>query len=210
MNKLLYIKASPRSGHSHAIAVADAFVESYQENHAGSEVLAMDLFKKELPDFDGLAVQAKYTILHGEKHSEEELAAWKAVEAVIEEFKGADKYLFAVPMWNFGVPYRLKQYIDLIVQPSYTFSYTPEEGYTGLVTGKPAFVAYSRGGEYLAGTDYEAYDFQKRYFETILGFIGFKEIQSIVIEPTLMGGPETATEKRNQAITQARKIAVTF
>jgi FMN-dependent NADH-azoreductase len=210
MNKLLYVKASPRSGRSHAIAVADAFVDSYKESHAGSEVLTMDLFTKELPDFDGLAVQAKYTILHGEKHSQEELDAWKAVEAVIEEFKGADKYLFAVPMWNFGVPYRLKQYIDILLQPSYTFSYTPEEGYTGLVTGKPAFVTYSRGGEYPAGTDSEVYDFQKRYFETVLGFIGFTEIQSVVIEPTLMGGPETAAEKRNQAIAEAKKAAVGF
>lgn len=50
-------------------------------------------------------------------------------------------------MWNFGIPYRLKQYIDILVQPGYTFSYSPEQGYTGLVN-KPAAVVYARGGDY--------------------------------------------------------------
>lgn len=41
---------------------------------------------------------------------------------MIERFKGADKYLFSLPMWNFGVPCKLKKYIDVIVQPTYTAS----------------------------------------------------------------------------------------
>ena len=72
---------------------------------------------------------------------------WKGVERVIEAFKSADKYVFSVPMWNFGIPWRLKQYIDILVQPGSTFRYD-EEGYRGLVTGKRAFLAYARGGEY--------------------------------------------------------------
>ncbi len=156
MATVLYIKASPRGGRSHSLAVADAFVETYRAAHPGDEVKTLDVFKADLPAFDGLAVQAKYTILHGQKHTAEELAAWQAVEAVIAEFKAADKYVFAVPMWNFGIPYRLKQYLDLLIQPGYTFSYSPEKGYTGLVTGKPVFVAYARGGEYPEGTPGEA------------------------------------------------------
>jgi FMN-dependent NADH-azoreductase len=29
----------------------------------------------------------------------------------------ADAYLFSVPMWNAGVPYVLKQWIDIITEP---------------------------------------------------------------------------------------------
>jgi len=210
MSKLFYIQASPRAGRSHSMAVADAFVEAYRENNPTDEIVTLDIFKRELVPFDGLAVQAKYTILHGQKHSQQEVNAWKAVEAIIEEFKSADKYVMAVPMWNFGIPYRLKHYIDIIVQPGYTFSYTPEEGYKGLVTGKPVFVAYARGGEYPPGTDYEAFDLQKRYLEMILGFMGFTDIRSIVVEPTLMGGPEVAKAKRESAIEKARQMAKDF
>jgi FMN-dependent NADH-azoreductase len=210
MCKLLYIQASPRGGRSHSIAVADAFVESYRKNNPDDEIVTLDVFKADLVPFDGLVVQAKYTILHGQKHSREELDAWRAVEATIEEFKSADRYVMAIPMWTFGIPYRLKHYLDIIVQPGYTFSYTPEEGYKGLVTGKPIFIAYARGGEYPDGADYEAFDLQKRYLEVILGFMGFTDIRSIVVEPTLMGGPEVAKAKREAAIEQANQMAKKF
>lgn len=210
MSKLLYIQASPRGERSHSIAVADAFVEAYGESNSNDEIVKLNVFEMDLPSFDGLAVQAKYTVLHGKEHTPEELQAWKGIEAVIEEFKSADKYLLAVPMWNFGIPYRLKHYLDIIVQPGYTFSYSPEEGYKGLVTGKPIFVAYSRGGEYKDGTEYEAFDMQKKYIETIFGFMGFSQVDSVVLEPTLMSGPDVAKEKRFAAIEKAVSKAKQF
>jgi FMN-dependent NADH-azoreductase len=210
MANLLYIKASPRGARSHALAAADAFVEAYRATHPGDQVKVLDVFKADLLPFDGLAVQAKYTILHGKQHTPEELQAWKAVEAIIAEFKAADKYVFAVPMWNFGIPYRLKQYIDILVQPGYTFSYDPTTGYTGLVTGKPVFVAYARGGEYPEGTPDEAYDFQKKYLELILGFMGLTGVKSVVVEPTLMGGPDVAAKKQAEVVAKAKALAASF
>jgi FMN-dependent NADH-azoreductase len=210
MSKLLYIQASPRAGRSYSRAVADAFVEAYRTTHPQDAIATLDVFNASLPAFDGLAVQAKYTILHGKTHTPEELKAWKAVETVIKDFVSADKYVMAVPMWNFGIPYRLKQYFDVIVQPGYTFSFSPAEGYKGLVTGKPMLVAYARGGAYPPGSDDAAYDLQKRYMEVILGFIGFTDIRSIVVEPTLAEGPDAAAAKRDAAIRTAQEMARSF
>ena len=209
MGKLLYIQASPRAERSKSIAVADAFIDTYQQTHRGDLIETLNVFKADLLAFDGLVVQAKYTILHGKKHTQEELAAWKAVEKVIEQFISADKYVFAVPMWNFGIPYRLKQYIDILVQPGYTFSFSPEKGYQGLVSGKPAFIAYARGGEY-SNPAYAALNHQSTYLETILGFIGFSKISSVVVEPTLMAGPEKAKEKLTETIKKAKQLAGNF
>lgn len=210
MAKVLYVKASPRVGRSHSMAVADAFLEAYQVKNPNDEIVEVDLFSKELIPFDGLVVQAKYTILHGKKHSDEEMTAWKKVEAIISEFTAADKYVFAVPMWNFGIPYRLKQYFDILVQPGYTFSFTPEEGYKGLMTGKPAFIAYASGGEYAEGTAAKAFDYQKGYMDTILGFIGITDISTVTVEPTLASGPEVARQRQEAAIEQARQLTETF
>ena len=209
MSKILYIQASPRIERSYSIAVADAFVSAYKQANPKDEVVTINLFKKDLPSFDGLAVQAKYAILHGLKHSPEELAAWKKVEEVIAEFKSADKYVMAVPMWNFGIPYRLKQYLDIIVQPTYTFSFSPQEGYKGLVKGKPVFVSYSRGGAYPKGSAEEAFDLQTKYFQLALGFIGFTDIRTLVVEPTL-AGPDVAKKKREEAIAKAKEMAKAF
>jgi FMN-dependent NADH-azoreductase len=210
MSTILYIQASPRGSRSYSLAVADAFIESYRALHPDDRIVTLNVFEANLPTFDGLTVRAKYTIMHGEKHTPEELAAWRSVEAVISEFTSADKYVLAVPMWNFNIPYRLKQYIDILVQPGYTFNVTAEGGYVGLVTGKPLFVAYSRGGEYIPGTASEMFDLQTKYLQVILGFIGLTDIRSVVVEPTLGGGSEVAAQKRKEAIKQAREIAATF
>jgi FMN-dependent NADH-azoreductase len=190
--------------------VADAFVGSYEQEHADDEIVTLNLFEASIPNFDGLAVQAKYTIMHGKSHSKEELQAWKNVERVIEQFTSADKYVLAVPMWNFGVPYRLKQYIDILVQPGYTFSYSEDKGYQGLVVGKPLLAVYARGGEYPAGSEAEAFDFQTRYVELIFGFMGFKDIRSVVVEPTLQGGPDVAKTRVREAIDRAKEMAANF
>jgi FMN-dependent NADH-azoreductase len=113
-------------------------------------------------------------------------------------------------MWNFSIPYRLKQYIDLLVQPGYTFSYSEDKGYEGLIVGKPLLAVYARGGEYPAGSGAEAFDLQTKYIELIFGFMGFKDISSVIVEPTLQGGPDVAKEKLREAIDQAKEIAVGF
>ncbi len=210
MSKLLYIQASPRGKRSHCIAVADAFVETYKQKYPDDEIVTLNVFDASIPDFDGPAVQAKYTILHGKPHSNEEKQVWKNVEEIIEQFKSADKYVLALPMWNFSIPYRLKQYIDLLVQPGYTFSYSEDAGYQGLVAGKPMLVVYARGGEYPTGSDAEAFDMQSKYIELIFGFMGFENIRSVVVEPTLQGGPDVAVEKRRQAVDKVKEMAAVF
>jgi FMN-dependent NADH-azoreductase len=167
----------------------------------------LDLWAEEMPAFDGETINAKYAVLHGQPHSPAQAAAWARVVAIADRFKSADKYLFSLPMWNFGVPYKLKHYIDVITQPGLTFSFSPSTGYKGLVTGKPAVVVYARGGAYGGGS--ASYDFQKPYFEMLLRFIGFTDIRGIVIEPTL-GDPAAAEKSRAAATDLAKTIARKF
>ena len=63
--------------------------------------------------------------MHGEQPSASERTAWAEVEALFARFNAADKYLFSVPMWNLGLPYILKHYIDVITQPGLAWSFDP-------------------------------------------------------------------------------------
>src|SRR5262245_24362632 len=101
MQKLLYIEASPRKKRSSSIAIAQLFIGAYQKKHPEDDVTLLDLWKRELPVFDGDVIEAKYALLHGKPHTEEQAKAWKRVEETIAEFKNADKYVFSLPMWNF-------------------------------------------------------------------------------------------------------------
>jgi FMN-dependent NADH-azoreductase len=185
MSKLLYIEASPRKSRSKSIDVSQVFLSELQKVHPSVEVDKMDLWATKLPPFDGDTVDAKYSILNGQQHTPDQAAAWKQVEAVIDRFKSADWYLFSLPMWNFGIPYVLKHLIDVIVQPGLTFSFSPTEGYKGLVTNKKGLVVYARGGAYGPGTGMEGYDLQSKTLSGILGFIGITDVTTILIEPTL-------------------------
>lgn len=209
MKKILYIEASPRKKRSSSIAISHLFLDAYKQKHPQDTITSLDLWKAELPSFDGKIIDVKYAIMNNQPYSKAEAHAWQKVEAIIGEFKSADKYIISLPMWNFGIPYILKQYIDLLVQPGYTFTVSKEQGYTGLVTGRPVLLIYSRGGAYGAGSEAEAFDLQKQYMEAILKFIGFTQLHSIVIEPTLSG-----EEKKEQAIkaaeAQAVSLAATF
>jgi FMN-dependent NADH-azoreductase len=209
MARLLYIETSPRKQRSASIEAAKTFIDEYERTHPGDVVETLDLWATHLPEFDGHVIDSKYVILHGLEHTDEQRKAWKGVEDVIEQFTKADKYLFSLPMWNFGIPYKLKHYIDVIVQPGYTFSFSPEEGYKGLVTGKPISVIYARGGAYGSGTGAESYDLQKAYLEHILGFIGFKDFQTLLVEPTLVS-PEEHKKIVEESREQAKAMAARF
>jgi FMN-dependent NADH-azoreductase len=209
MSRLLYIESSPRKQRSASIQIAKTFISEYERTHPGDTVETLDLWSITLPEFDGHVIDSKYVILHGLEHTDEQRQAWSRVEKVISQFTGADKYLFSLPMWNFGIPYKLKHYIDVIVQPGYTFSFSPEEGYKGLVTGKPIAAIYARGGAYGSGTGAEAYDLQRPYLEHILGFMGFADFQTILVEP-MLASPEDKEKGMEAAREQAKAIAAGF
>ena len=184
MAKLIHIQASPRGTRSASRAVASCFIEVYRATHAGDIVDTLDLWQANLPEIDGAMLDAAYAVKHGQMHSPQQLHVWQAIVRIAEHFKSADKYLVSLPMWNFSIPYKLKHYIDLLVHRGLTFSFTPEEGYKGLVTGRPLIAVCARGGAYGPGSGAEAWDQQSKYLEHIFGFIGFSEIRKILVEPT--------------------------
>jgi FMN-dependent NADH-azoreductase len=203
MSKLLYIEASPRKSRSKSIEVAQFFLSKLQNAQPSVEIDKLDLWTTELPDFDGDTVDAKYAILHGQPHTPDQAKAWQRVAAVTDRFKSADWYVISLPMWNFGVPYVLKHLIDVIVQPGLTFSFSPDEGYKGLVTGKKAVVVYARGGNYSAGTGMEGYDPQSKTLGGVLGFIGITDVVNIFVEPTL-----AAPDDVDAVCSKAKELAI--
>jgi FMN-dependent NADH-azoreductase len=190
--------------------VARGFLESYRQSHPGDQVRTLDLATAELMEFDAPAAEAKYAVLAGQEPQDEAGRTWRKVIGVINDLKAADKLVIATPMWNFGIPYRLKQYIDIITQPGLAFKVTPEGKFVGLVTGRPALLILARGGAYPPGSPEAKYDMQRPYLEEVLGFIGFKDIRVLAVEPTLNEGPQVARKKVEEAVVQARAMAANF
>ena len=204
MTRLFYLEASPRKERSFSIALASRFLEAFSDTHPAAEIDHFDLWSEQLPDFDGGALNAAqtYRLMGDSLSSDDERRAWDAMKAVFDRFNAADAYLIATPMWNFSVPYRLKQYIDVMTQPGLAFTYSADGVATGHVTGRPAVMMAARGGAYPAGSDFEAMDHQVPWLETILRFIGFEDIRVVTMEPTI-GAPDQVSARRVEALDQA-------
>ena len=145
MSRLLYIKASPRGAASKSSAVADVYVAALRERLPDLVVDTLDLAQEKLPDFDGDKVAAKMAVIAGQTQEGSQKSAWDEIAAVANRFISADRYLIAVPMWNGGIPYRLKQYIDVIHQPGLLWGLDPQTGYFGLLKNKKAVLALTSG-----------------------------------------------------------------
>ena len=209
MANVLHIVASPRK-ESYSTRLAEAFLEAYRQAQPKDRVETLDVFQADIPPFYAPAAKAKYAVTTGQAPRDEAEAAWLPVVEAIKHFKRFDKYVLSSAMWNFGIPYRLKQYIDVLVQPSLTFGYSPEKGYSGLVTGRPLLLLLARGGVYKSGNPLETLDYQETYLRTIFGFIGFTDIRSVAIQGTLQKKPEQLEADLRQAIAAAREAVPEF
>lgn len=187
MTKLLYIKASPRGAESKSTAVADAYLDAFQGKHPDAQVDVLDLASETLPDFDGNKAAAKMAVITGQDHDGSQKTAWDEITAISKRFAAADIYLFAVPMWNGGIPYKLKQFIDIIHQPGLTFGLDPEKGYFGLLTDKKAVLVLTSGAFGPAmpspafGTDHHS-----TYLKAWLNQAGVADIVEVRFQPTLL------------------------
>jgi len=201
--KINYIECSPRGKRSHSTKIAQAYIEQAKKNIPDLELNHINPWLLNLPEFDGDMLNAKYSVINGTEPSADEVSAWSIVKNIFDEFNNADHYLFSVPMWNFNIPYKLKHYIDIITQPGMSWSYTPEDGYKGLMTDKTATIIYATGDGYGEGTGFESFDMQKPYVNLWLTFLGFKKIERVVVDRTLF---DAETAEKN-ALDVALKLA---
>jgi len=210
MPRVLHIQASPRGDESFSIRVARAFLEAYAKAHPGDTLETLDLAADPPPPFRGDEAAAKMSVLVGRAPAPEQAKAWARVTESIGRFKTAERFVFSSPMWNFALPYHLKHYLDVLIQPGETFRYTPEGKVEGLLRGRPCVLVLARGGRYGPGSGGEAMDFQLPYLKAALGFIGFERIETILIEPTAAEGPDAAQKVLAAAVAEARRRALAF
>jgi FMN-dependent NADH-azoreductase len=186
MAKLLYVQSSPRRGASESRKIADAFLDSFRTHAPDAEIDVLDLWETRLPLFDGDKAAAKMTVITGQELAGRERTAWDEIEAEFARFNAADTYLFTVPMWNAGVPWVLKHYIDTLTQPGLLFGFEPAAGYTGLAQGKTAVAIYTSGVYQPGVAKAFGSDFHSAFFDDWLRFCGIEDVHEIRFQPSLL------------------------
>jgi len=215
--KLLFIEASPRKENSCSSRVANAFVGAYQKANPDHKVEHLPLFDIELPSFTAEGANQKMAqivdMISGGTGIEA-TGEWAGVVQEIERLRSADKVVVSSPMWNFSIPYRLKQYLDIVCQPGLSFYVNEQAQYIGLITDKPIQFILASGSPYAVRFPLESdgtkTDFARPYLEHIARFIGFEDIRFIKIEPTGMLGPDQLEDVLTTRCEEAATAAASF
>jgi FMN-dependent NADH-azoreductase len=206
MARLLHIEASPLKDRSNSTSVAEHFVREYQKHHAADDIVRIDLWRVNLPPFDAETIGAKFAVLRKQEFTPAQWERWNAVRAISRQFNAADKYVFSVPMWNFGVPYPLKHFIDVVTLPGENWTWSKERGYESLLSQKRALLIYSSANIYADAHDS---DHLRPYLRRWLRFLGISVSHEIDVAPTL-DDREAVAAKRAAAIEKAMQLAAGF
>lgn len=177
---ILQINASARSNGSESTRLASQIVAGLQRRSPGAQVIVHDLASQPLQALDEAALGALFT--PAEQRTPAQAARVAIDDALIAEVQAADAVVLGVPMYNFGIPTQLKNWIDAIARAKVTFRYT-ENGVEGLLKGKTVYVALTRGGRHRD----TPLDNQVPYLKTVLAFLGMTDVRFVYAEGLNMG-----------------------
>ncbi len=186
--------------------VSTEFLNTLKGKYPGLIVRDLDLFKENLPEVLGGSVDAKYAFMSGGVPEEDSMKSWNEIARYSKEFLAADIYLISSPMWNFTIPYKLKQYIDIIMQAGILFSFTVN-GVEGLAKNKKMICVTSRGNDYSNGSGMNEFDLQEPYLRTVFGFTGITDISFINAQP-MDFTPDITSASLEKAKAEARTLAL--
>jgi FMN-dependent NADH-azoreductase len=195
---ILQVNSSARIEGSHSTTLANALVERIRADNTDATVSVRDLSRTPHLPLDESALQALFA--PADKRTPEQVARVALDDTLISEIQAADVVVLGVPMYNFGVPGQLKDWIDAISRAQVTFRYTAS-GPEGLLKGKKVYVALTRGGKYRNTPS----DTQVPYLRTIFTFLGMTDVQFVYAEGLAMG-PEALQNALDSAHSQIDEL----
>jgi FMN-dependent NADH-azoreductase len=179
---VLHIQSSPRSDKSNSIALTKAFISASRKMFPEIEEDVLNVWDENLPEFDGASIQAKYKAIKREPMTAAESRIWNRILELIDRFQRANRIVLGLPMWNFSIPYKLKQLIDLTAQRNYLFTYDGKV-YGPLLDIPKALVVYTRGSAYRDNSLIPlSFDHQAPYIDFWLRMIGVRELRSVIVD----------------------------
>lgn len=201
---LFRLDASIRRDGSVSREVADTVQRAWQSEHPSGTVRYRDLGRHPLPAtawsdaVEGGAAPAG-------QRSPEQAAALRLAAELGSEMRAADAYLFAVPLYNFGVSQHVKAWWDILWTDLREFGERP-------LAGRPASLVVVRGGGYGPGTPREGWDHATPWLRRVLGdvlgldlHVTEAELTLADVNPAMAGLRDKAAQLRAEAHVSAER-----
>jgi len=203
---LFRLDASIRNEGSVSRSIADVVESTWREDNSDVEVTRRHIGIEPVPATSwATSVLADRTNPRNLTAEQKEAVALAAT--LVDELLDADAFLFAVPLYNFGVSQHFKAWVDLVI--------TDPRLATGAgqpLAGRPAVLVVVRGGAYGEGTPREGWDHAsgwiRRILEDVWGLdlrVVETEFTLVGVNPALDGFKDIAAEMRRESERLARE-----
>jgi FMN-dependent NADH-azoreductase len=200
--KTLAVSCCPRGPQSYSKQVLEAFLEGVPPG----TVEHLDLLNDRPEFWEPASLEAYFQrnwARQGITASQQ--AAIAPMDRMTAQLKSAGVLVIACPMWNFSVPAAVKAWFDAVILKGETWDIGPDGKYLGLMQGRKALFILASGGVYDDGP-MAGYEHAASLASTLLGFMGFDEVRSVVAAGTNLEGMDAAAVVAN-AKDEARQIA---
>ncbi|MFT7139728.1 MAG: FMN-dependent NADH-azoreductase, partial [Sulfitobacter sp.] len=131
------------------------------------EIVVRDVAQENLPLMSAQTLMRFYNHEEGDEANGDVLRHLALSDTHIEELVSADVVVLGVPMYNFGVPSQLKNWIDHVARRGQTFRYG-KNGPEGLIGDTRVYVVASSGGTPIGSSA----DHASSHAAQVLSFLG--------------------------------------
>ncbi len=160
-------------------AVADTLQSALGSKLGDKDIVHRDVGLAPLPA-TAWATSAFAGFVPEEQRSYEQKHAQLLAAELAEELVDAEAYIFAVPLYNFGVSQHVKTWVDiLLTDPRFA------PGGPKILAGRPAYLIVARGGGYGVGTPRHGWDHATGWLVRILSDVLGLDVELIETELTL-------------------------
>lgn len=141
------------------------------------------LYDMELPRVEALLMEAWDEVRAFVPLDDNQQKEYDKQQKLLNQWKEADGYVISMPLHNFNVTSRLKDYFDNVLIAGETFRYT-ETGSEGLLpAGRKALFIQASGSIFSQGPNREN-DFAPQYVNNIFQFVGVQDCFLVRAEGT--------------------------
>ncbi|MFE4425467.1 FMN-dependent NADH-azoreductase [Peribacillus butanolivorans] len=198
MNKTLIINAHPKVDDTSSVSlqVFNHFLKAYKELIPDSEAIEqINLYSDEVPMIDKTVLSAWEKQRKEQELTSQEQKVTERMSEILNQFKSANTYIIVLPLHNFNIPSKLKDYMDNILIARETFKYT-ENGSVGLLNdGRRMLVIQASGSIYTNNDWYTEVDYSQKYLKSMFNFLGIEDYQIIRAQGTALLEPNEVLQK---------------
>lgn len=202
MKKLLYITANSKSEEmSSCKIVGRRLVNAILSGYPDVNLEEVDLYKEHIPQLKGCYFESRNAIVNEDarrKLSQEEQNEIIQILKLCNQFRSADIYVLAAPMWSLSFPAVVKEYIDCVVQTGITIAFDENKPHGLLGDKERAFIYVQSSGGAIPWILRPALNKGLNYVHDIMRFIGISRFEELLVD-----GTGTTEEERLKAVRDA-------